>query len=59
VTDGSTPFRTADADDPAPGPFGQAALGLLRFRLAVIPCGGKDGKVPLVEWGKWAKNLSR
>src|SRR3954452_1823826 len=51
----SIPPLAAIVEEGVPGPFGRAALSLFRFGLAVIPCGGADGKVPLVHWGKWAK----
>ena len=37
------------------GPFGLAAMELHGFRLALIPVGGDDGKVPLVKWATWKR----
>ena len=34
------------------GPFAEAALELRRAGLAVIPCGGDDGKKPSMKWPK-------
>jgi len=44
---------------PGTGPFGDAALALHAHRLAVIPVGGEDGKVPLVKWAGWKKPAGR
>jgi hypothetical protein len=41
------------------GPFSDAAPELCRHGLAVIPLGGADGKVPLVEWQKWPRPPGR
>ena len=51
--DESTPPQAAAAGDAASGPFGDAAPGLLAHGLAVLPCAGEDGKVPLVRWRGW------
>ncbi len=42
-----------------PGPFGEVAIDLARLGLSVIPCGGDDGKVPLVKWKNWTKPPGR
>ena len=52
--DESIPPRAAVTEGVS-GPFRDAALDLLARGLAIVPCGGADGKVPLVEWGKWTK----
>jgi Bifunctional DNA primase/polymerase, N-terminal len=51
----SVPPPAAIAEEGVPGPFRDAALDLLARGLAVVPCGGADGKVPLIHWGKWTK----
>src|SRR3954454_22279352 len=57
--DESIPPLAAIVEEGVPGPFRDAAPDLLARGLAVVPCGGADGKVPLVEWGKWAKRPGR
>src|SRR3954454_10854218 len=56
--DESIPPLAAIVEEGVPGPFRDAALALLACGLAVVPCGGADGKVPLVHWGKWTKRPS-
>ena len=46
--DESTLPQMAAAGDAASGPFRDVAPGLLAHGLAVLPCGGENGKVPLV-----------
>jgi Bifunctional DNA primase/polymerase, N-terminal len=53
--DESIPPLAAIVEEGVPGPFRDAAPDLLARGLAVVPCGSADGKVPLVEWGKWTK----
>jgi hypothetical protein len=48
--DESTPSRDQAAGASRSGPFRNAASELLARRLAVLPCGGEDGKVPLIKW---------
>src|SRR5689334_19390554 len=61
ATKSADPQRSApkieDVKGPEAGPFGQAALELHGFGLAVIPVGGDDGKVPLVRWASWTRRL--
>src|SRR3954453_19596242 len=57
--DESVPPLAAIVEEGAPGPFRDAALDLLARGLAVVPCRSADGKVPLVEWGKWTKRPGR
>src|SRR4051794_32233415 len=57
--DESIPPLAAIVEEGVPGPFRDAALDLLARGLAVVPCGGAAGKVPLVEWGGWAKRPGR
>jgi Bifunctional DNA primase/polymerase, N-terminal/Primase C terminal 1 (PriCT-1) len=48
--------------DPAtnmPNPFGDSGFDLYRYGLAIIPVGGTDGKVPMVEWKKWTRPSGR
>lgn len=41
------------------GPFGVSAKGFAEAGCAVLPCGGKDGKKPLVKgWNKWNRPTS-
>jgi Bifunctional DNA primase/polymerase, N-terminal/Primase C terminal 1 (PriCT-1) len=42
-----------EMDTPS-GPFGDTALHLWQIGLAPIPCGGNDGKTPLVKWRSWS-----
>src|SRR5688500_11989732 len=54
--DESMPSQEAAAEgDGAPGPFHTMALELLARGLAVLPCKGRDGKVPLIGWRGWRK----
>src|SRR3954447_17926022 len=57
--DESVPPLAAIVEEGVPGPFRDAALDLLARGLAVVPCRSADGKVPLVEWGKWTKRPGR
>jgi hypothetical protein len=57
--DESTPSRDEAAGASRSGPFRNAALELLARGLAVLPCGGEDGKVPLTKWGGWKKLPAR
>jgi Bifunctional DNA primase/polymerase, N-terminal len=41
------------------GPFSNAAPDLCQRGVAVIPLGGADGKVPLVEWQRWRRPPGR
>jgi hypothetical protein len=38
------------AQYPMPGPFGREAFKAWQYGLAVLPCGGEDGKRPLIKW---------
>jgi hypothetical protein len=45
--------RRAVLERPQTSPFHSSALGLLQYRLAIIPC-AIDGKNPLIwKWGNW------
>src|SRR3954447_21352194 len=55
----SIPPLAAIVEEGVPGSFRDAAPDLLARGLAVVPCGSVDGKVPLVEWGKWTKRPGR
>src|SRR4051795_10480685 len=57
--DESIPPLAALVEEGVPGPFRDAAPDLLARGLAVVPCCSADGKVPLVEWGKWTKRPGR
>ena len=41
------------------GPFGEAAMRFFDLGLCPIPCGGKDGKEPLITWAKWRRRPAR
>jgi DNA-binding XRE family transcriptional regulator len=43
----------------ANGPFAAAAMELAGRGLAVVPCGGGDGKIPLITWAKWRRPPGR
>ncbi|HEX6013175.1 MAG TPA: bifunctional DNA primase/polymerase [Geminicoccaceae bacterium] len=51
--DQSMPAPAAATGDRRLGPFHGAAAELRARGLAVVPCGGEDGKVPLIRWSKW------
>jgi hypothetical protein len=38
------------AQYPKPGPFGREAFKAWQYGLAVLPCGGEDGKRPMIKW---------
>jgi len=42
-----------------PGPFGRTALELFDLGLCPIPCGGDDGKQPLVTTSRWRRRPGR
>ena len=54
ISKASTTFEDPSCDSaaqpPKPEPFGREAFKAWQYGLAVLPCGGEDGKKPLIKW---------